>query len=38
MNKLLIIIVGMALVTYIPRMLPLVYLSNSKRNRFLKDF
>jgi branched-subunit amino acid transport protein len=38
MNKLLLIVAGMAAVTYIPRMAPMVLLKDMKLPKFLKSF
>jgi len=38
LNNMLLIIFGMAIVTYIPRMLPLVLLNSNDKNKFLKRF
>lgn len=38
MNKLLLVILGMAIVTYIPRLIPLALFSNFKLPPFLKRF
>ena len=38
MNRLLLVILGMAIVTYIPRLIPLALFSNFKLPPFLKRF
>lgn len=38
MSKLILIVLGMAIVTYIPRMLPMVLLKDVKMPPFLKSF
>ena len=38
MNNYLLLILGMALVTYLPRLIPLIVLSDRKMNRNLKEF
>ncbi len=38
MNELLLIVVGMALVTYIPRLVPLLMLGNKQMPQFLSTF
>lgn len=38
MNRMLLIVIGMAVVTYLPRMAPMVLLKNIKLPRFLKTF
>lgn len=38
MNKLLLVVIGMALVTYLPRMLPMVLLSEIKLPPFWRSF
>lgn len=38
MNKLLLVVIAMALVTYLPRLIPLLLLGNQKLPRFLSTF
>lgn len=38
MNNLLILIIGMGLVTFIPRLIPMMWLNDLKLNRFWESF
>ena len=38
MNNLVLIVVGMAVVTYLPRLAPFIFLSELKENSFIKRF
>ena len=38
LNKLILIVVGMALVTYLPRLMPFVFINDLKENSFYKRF
>ena len=38
LNNLVYIVVGMAIVTYIPRLIPFVFINDLKENSFLKRF
>jgi len=38
LNNLILIVIGMAIVTYIPRLLPFVFINNLKENSFTKRF